>query len=643
MQINSNTLAMRLSLIISFCIVIIFMVFGPLTYQAAYNQLLLHLQSETQMKDRSIARDIQNNFENARIIAEQMAYNNEITTYLKTTVTSYDVTHNPLFPSVVQSLIEIKKSYSGNFLVWIANEQANFYIDSNGYVSDSSYDVKKRPWYPIAMNAPGRSSYTDPYIEYETKKTVLSNIITLIDGKKVYGFVVVDIKLDDIPAVFEKARAKDNIERIMLNKRGQFLYYQNQPLLFDSKLNIKSSPLKAYYNVILSGKTGFIPIKYKNNDYFLSYRPASDNGWVIISLVPKAVLTKDLFPLASLLILLFGASVLFLIVSVYTATIRKMKPIAVIAEHASVIAAGNLTSNLPEEYLTRTDEMGELAKACQSITDTFRQENIILNERVAKKNDELATQYAHILETEKMVALGSLVAGVAHEINTPLGIGLSSASFINLINEENRQKLSENTMTKADLESFMSKLNDSTEMLEHNLSRAAHLIKSFKQVAVNQSTEDIVQFNLKDLIDGIILSLRHEYKHQNHQLINECPAELELISYPGAYTQILTNLIMNSIQHSFADRSNGMIKISCMVEHEELKIIYTDDGIGIPPEIIDRIYEPFFTTQRQKGNSGLGLHIVFNIVTQKLKGDIVCENQPKGGVQFKITVPVHIE
>lgn len=640
MLIDRNSLAMRLSLIISLTIIAVFLVIGLTTYSNMHSQLLSHLKIETKMKEESISREIQNNFENARIITEQMAYNHEITTYLKSTNTRFEITNNPLYPSVLKTLVEIRNSTKTDSLVWVSNGKANFYLGSDGSISDATYDVKKRPWYPIAIRNIDQASYSEPYIDWDTKELVMSSIMALAEKGKIFGFVAIDMQLNQLPAVFSKYSSLPTEEHFLVNQDGLYIYHPDQKLVLNRDFTIKTNQLKDYTKEILSGKAGFEQIKYKNSYYYLSYSPAADTNWVIISLVKESVLTKELAPFTELLLLLFGLTVLFLVIFVYITAIQKMKPIGIIADYASIIASGDFSSNLPDIYVSRKDEMGTMARAFQIITDTFREENITLERKIQEKNRELEQQYKHLIETEKMAALGSLVAGVAHEINTPLGIGLSSSSFISKINSENRQKLAEGKMTKQDLEAFMQQLNETTEMLDNNLNRAAELVKSFKQVAVDQSSENLLRFSLKDTIDGVILSLRHEYKHQEHKIINNCPEELMLNSFPGAFSQVFTNLIMNSIQHGFVNKTNGTMQFDCIIKNNEMQIIYTDDGIGIPEEIIGRIFEPFFTTNKQQGNSGLGMYIVFNIVTQKLKGAISCENRTEGGVRFIIELPV---
>ncbi len=213
-------------------------------------------------------------------------------------------------------------------------------------------------------------------------------------------------------------------------------------------------------------------------------------------------------------------------------------------DHAEAITSGDISKNIPTDYLEREDEMGAISRSFQIIIDTFRSENDILEQRILEKNKELETQYAYILETEKAASLGNLVAGIAHEINTPIGISLSSASYLDRVNDEYRKKLAAGTMTKDNLMDFMETLTDSLVLMNNNLARAGEMIKSFKQVAVDQSSELRHHFSLNENISVVILSLRHEYKRTHHKINNLCPQDIEIDSYPGAFSQIITNLIM---------------------------------------------------------------------------------------------------
>jgi signal transduction histidine kinase len=175
-----------------------------------------------------------------------------------------------------------------------------------------------------------------------------------------------------------------------------------------------------------------------------------------------------------------------------------------------------------------------------------------------------------------------------------------------------------------------------------NLGRASEQIKSFKQVAVDQSSEERRSFGLYDYLQDILLSLKPKLKKTRLHIAVECPEDLEVTSYPGAFSQIFTNLIMNSLIHGYNNdpEVEGTITIGVKADAERLSIRYSDDGKGMDPAVLPKIFDPFFTTNRAKGGSGLGLHIIYNIVTRQLGGQIHCESEPNRGVTFSFTIPM---
>jgi signal transduction histidine kinase/purine-cytosine permease-like protein len=245
---------------------------------------------------------------------------------------------------------------------------------------------------------------------------------------------------------------------------------------------------------------------------------------------------------------------------------------------------------------------------------------------------------AQLIQTEKMAALGGLVAGIAHEINTPIGIGVTAASLLAEKTIAFSERFKSGTMKRSDLEKFLDLAQQSSRMTLSNLERAAELIHSFKQVAVDQSSESKRLFNLKEYLEEILLQLSPKLKATKHQVEVKGDRHLTLISYPGAFSQIVTNLIMNSLIHAYQPGEAGQIILSFEQTDTQVILKYTDDGSGIAPENLSKIFEPFFTTKRGQGGSGLGLHIVYNLVTRKLKGTIQCESQLGTGTTFVITL-----
>ncbi len=242
-----------------------------------------------------------------------------------------------------------------------------------------------------------------------------------------------------------------------------------------------------------------------------------------------------------------------------------------------------------------------------------------------------------------MAALGDLVAGVAHEINTPVGVGVTAASYLEGIATKFSDEYKTEKLTRRNFEKFIDDTQDSSKMILSNLKRAVDLIQSFKQVAVDQSSEKQREFNIKKYINEILVSLYPKFKQTKHNIIVNCPEGIIVKSYPGALSQILTNLLMNSLIHGFEEIDKGTITIDVSKKGKTVKIICSDSGKGIAEEEVKKIFDPFYTTKRGSGGSGLGLHIAYNLVTQTLGGTIQCESVIGEGATFQLEFPCELE
>jgi signal transduction histidine kinase len=277
----------------------------------------------------------------------------------------------------------------------------------------------------------------------------------------------------------------------------------------------------------------------------------------------------------------------------------------------------------------------------------LRELNETLEQRVLDRTQELSRSLASLRETqaqlvqsEKMASLGGLVAGISHEINTPLGIGVTSATTLQEEFRSLRQAFEDNTLKRSTLERFISHGLNGCDILVTNLLRAAELIRSFKQVAVDQSSDDWRVINLHEYIDEIIVSLKPRLKSSRVQVLNESNGQLVLRTHPGAIYQILSNLVLNALIHAYAPDQPGTIRIRAERVGQDIELDVADDGKGVPADIQDRIFDPFFTTRRGTGGSGLGLHIVFNLVSGTLAGGIQLVKNASQGATFRIRFPV---
>nr|WP_315757688.1 MULTISPECIES: HAMP domain-containing sensor histidine kinase [unclassified Bradyrhizobium] len=294
------------------------------------------------------------------------------------------------------------------------------------------------------------------------------------------------------------------------------------------------------------------------------------------------------------------------------------------------------------------DEVGAMARA----VETFRENAIAKRKtedelRAAKEKAESAllelnAAQRNLIDAERLAALGGLVAGVAHEVNNPIGISLTVASsFARRVEMfEAALRSPEGGLRRSQLEEFVRSSRDASEQLVANLQRAGELIQSFKQVAVDRSHAERRTFVLSEATDQIITSLKPVLKRAPITLAVDVPEGLFIDGYPGFYGQILTNLFLNAVNHAFVDGRAGTISITARPRGaDDIEIIFADNGAGMPPDVQRQAFDPFFTTRRNEGGTGLGLHIVYNLVTQQLGGRMMLESREGQGTTFRIIMP----
>jgi signal transduction histidine kinase len=293
------------------------------------------------------------------------------------------------------------------------------------------------------------------------------------------------------------------------------------------------------------------------------------------------------------------------------------------------------------------DEIGEMARAAE----IFRENAIARHkaetelrsskERAEQALADLQAARQDLIDAERLAALGGLVAGIAHEVNNPIGISLTVASsFASRCEAFGRDLRSEAPLRRSRLDDFVNASNDAARQLVANLQRAGELVQSFKQVAVDRAHAERRQFDLQEATDQIIASLRPVLRKSRVDLNVTVPDGLIVDSYPGAYGQVLTNLFLNALTHAFPEGRDGTIDIRAQeIDNRHVEISIADDGTGMTPDVLRQAFDPFFTTRRGEGGTGLGLHIVYNLVTQQLGGRLSLASRPGQGTLFRITLP----
>lgn len=518
-------------------------------------------------------------------------------------------------------------------------------IRSSGELSNRS----DRWWFKKLVADP-QGFVSDAYISVNNNELVTSIFLPMSLNGNLQGILGADFTLSTIQSAVGLYSNKD-ISYIVMDSKGSvltssdyrpgeyinYIDYTKRTVLTDKnnhyildkdgqimtkveKIEVSGTMKKIISNA-LEKKTQYYQFRdRKNNILVCAYQPIKLPGksdpWSVIVFQKQA----DYETMATLVAMFLLLITFCIFITFRLINKNVLSPVLKIQQDMARIAEGELDVKID---MPPSNELGELAGD------------------INKMVESLKIHQQRLDEDEKMASLGSLVAGVAHEINTPLGIGVTTSSYMQKVNDDSRRALSEGRFSKKDLVNYMETMDDSLELLQFNLERGSRIIQSFKRIAVDQSSEEKEEFNVLQYINGVVLSLVHEYKRSNHTIEVLCDEDLVLYSYPGVFAQILTNFIINSVTHAFSGIENGKMTISACMERQtgHFILIYSDNGCGISEEHKQNLFKPFFTTSRKLGGSGLGLSVVHSLVTKKLGGEIAVEEREGNGLSFRITIP----
>ncbi|WP_069471015.1 sensor histidine kinase [Candidatus Marithrix sp. Canyon 246] len=551
-----------------------------------------------------------------------------------------------------------KKRENGSIIVELSNHNKleTWETDTDGNRSTVSairqnYDPRTRPWYKAAVNA-AKPVWSDIYVYFSSNSTGISANQAIYDKKgKLLAVASVDLTFLDLGYFLKNLKIAKTGQTFIMEPSGllvasstdekPFRIIDNKTRRFraiDSEDILTSATAKYLEGKLNNTKKQQLDFIYQQKKYFLEVLPYHDKWgleWLIVVIVPENDFMEHIHfnTLVSIMLCVFALIVAILIGIVTARWI--IKPIQNLNIASKALALGQWDQKVQIE---RQDELGDLAKSFNSMAQQLTELLYGLEAEVEERTKKIKQAQQQLIESAKMAELGNLVAGVAHEINTPVGIGVTAASRLNTLSLELENLYKTGKMKRADLDKYLKSTQQGSQLIQKNLTRAAELVQSFKQVAVDQSSEQQRSFVFKDYLNEIITSLRAELKHYQVKVSIICDENIVLTSYPGIFYQIFTNLIMNSLIHGFSNQQQGEIKIKVKSMKQGLILDYSDNGKGIPAKVIEHIFEPFFTTNRQQGGSGLGLHIVYNLVTHKLNGNISCDSSEGNGVNFIIEI-----
>lgn len=391
--------------------------------------------------------------------------------------------------------------------------------------------------------------------------------------------------------------------------------------------------------------------------YQVAHRPVTDPlgqlGLNALVLKSEAEISRPIEVIGGQLMGLFLVTLVLTVIALILVSGRFLAPILALTGQTRKITRAQDFKALP---IVRDDEIGALTGSFNAMVSTIQnhEEHLELNvqartsELKERSNEleatlrELERAQETLIQSEKMASLGQLVAGVAHEINSPLGVGVTASSSLLEHTAQLETKFSNKSLGKKDLRNYLDTAQELQGMLEQNLRRAAELVENFKLVAADQTSAPARKLNVAKYLASIMSSLHPKLRRTALSFFLDCPPDVELNTFPGELAQVVTNLVMNSIAHGFDSLESGQIKIVAIESTDTVRIVYSDDGKGIPAEHIEKIFDPFFTTRRGSGGTGLGLNIVYNVVTQKLGGTVRCRSKPGFGTRFDITLPKQV-
>jgi len=415
---------------------------------------------------------------------------------------------------------------------------------------------------------------------------------------------------------------------------------------------------------VLFSTTGFMPHGhcYLWKPTILGMHVISDLAiFLSYSAIPFAIVwfvrqRKDLpfswvFVLFGIFIIACGFTHLLAVITVWKPVYWLTGFVKVITAIASVLTAMVLFPLLPKALALPSPAMLQAAndKLTTQINERMRieAEVILKNAELKTVNDALKASLNNLKQTqeqliakEKMASLGGLVAGVAHELNTPLGIGVTAASYLKDQTDE-LIKLNENKqLQQSNFNQYLAMIQDSSVMVLNSLQRASTLISSFKNIAIDQIHEKKQTLIIKNILDNVLLILMPSLEKHNHKITINCNNELQIESYASSLMQVFTHLISNSLLHGFEGIEEGKITIDiCENEDNQVLISYHDNGKGIAIEHQQKVFDPFFTTKRNQGGAGLGLHVIYNIICQNMSGSISVDSPQGEGATFLIHLP----
>jgi|GEM_PF-2717518 len=542
------------------------------------------------------------------------------------------------------------------------------------------YDIDGPDNYYLPSLRTGEEVVKDPY-RYpigDEEIYITSLVVPIFFNSKTVGVAGVDYSIHQLVEIATKENVYNSGELKLLSHNGMIL--SNDDL---SSTEILEEAMfktieKEIVDKIKKGEvfSKYIFIEEKSEKALVTYVPIkigdTKTPWSIVTIIPEKEILSEVNQMLFVTATISLLGIVFLVGLISYIARKIVAPIEQAIERAERIAKGDFSDT--NNYIHKKDEIGKLEFALMNMEKKLKQsfeyintqmseiiknseelqekddELLLTNEKLRKTifslkeaKEEIEASQKYLIQYEKAKNLSIIVSGISHELKTPLGNAVTTISYFDRELNDFLNLAENNNITKRNLNEFTSTLSNTFKILTGNFTSALEIVESFKTIAIDQTSHKKKEFELCEYLNTLAHSLQTPLKKGNHQLIIQCNKFVLMNSYPGALSQVLTNLVFNSINHGFEDKVEGIIVISAQIDLDQVIITCSDNGRGIKQENLSKIYDAFYTTSEKKGGSGLGLQIVMNLVTMVLNGTIECESTEQEGTTFTFVIPNSVE
>jgi signal transduction histidine kinase len=482
--------------------------------------------------------------------------------------------------------------------------------------------------------------------------------LTIAYSKPLFsGAIIGEISIEEFPNLVNDLAVQHDVTVMILDQNRQLIAHPDVSLSHQ-QINLSNLELVQQAD---NGEDISLPFTFNNKEYIGTPSIIPGLNWMVITAQPRTEMEAEKSAIYDILFIAIITSIASAGFIAMLLAREFLSGFAQVALQAQAVATGRYETkpNISKirEVQRLTNNLSKMSTAIEAREHEVTKLNQELERRVEERTEDLkqsnreleltlqdlqSTQ-DQLVQSEKLSALGSLVAGVSHELNTPIGNSQMTSSTLSSSVRDIAARVKSNNLTQTSFNNFIDEMEQGTLIIERNLYRASELIHSFKQVAVDQASSKKRQFDLHQHIHDVLTTLHPMIKKAQIHVDADIPENIKIESFPGAISQVITNLIQNSIIHGFEGSKDGKITIAAReTDDKHVQISVEDNGKGIDTKIKNNIYDPFFTTKRGSGGSGLGLHIVHNLTTKVLKGTVHVESTLGEGTKIILHLPENI-